>query len=106
MNNGQNGKGDKQRPLSVPQKTFSDNWERAFSTPHETCEYSGLPTAATVESIQKEIIELSNKVKARNEAPDEYLASVRSGMFWELYPHLSGKWELDAMEWEKFNVHR
>ena len=101
----ENGKGDKQRPLSVDQKTFSDNWERAFST-QEMCEYSGLPTAATVESIQKEITELSNKLKSQTDAPDEYLASVRSGMFWELYPHLSGKWELDAMEWEKFNVHR
>ena len=101
----ENGKGDKQRPLSVDQKTFSDNWERAFST-QEMCEYSGLPTAATVESIQKEITELSNKLKSQTDAPDEYLASVRSGMCWELYPHLSGKWELDAMEWEKFNVHR
>jgi len=101
----ENGKGDKQRPLSVDQKTFSDNWERAFSK-NEICEYSGLPTPVTVESIQKEITELSNKLKSQTDAPDEYLASVRSGMFWELYPHLSGKWELDAMEWEKFNVHR
>jgi len=102
----ENGKGDKQRPLSVDQKTFSDNWERAFSTPQEMCEYSGLPTPVTAESIQKELTDLSNKVKTRTEAPDEYLASVRSGMFWELYPHLSGKWELDTVEWEKFNVHR
>ena len=102
----ENGKGDKQRPLSVDQKTFSDNWERAFSTPHETCEYSGLPTAATVESIQKEITELVNKLKQTNEPPHEYLQTIQSGMFWELYPELTGNWELDATEWGKFNVHR
>jgi hypothetical protein len=95
------GKGDKQRPLSVNQETFSNNWERAFST-QEMCEYSGLPTPATVESIQREINELSNKLKA----PDEYLASIQSGMFWELYPELSGKWELDAPVWGKKDVHR
>ena len=101
----ENGKGDKQRPSSVDQKTFSDNWDVAFSD-HERCEYSGLPTPVTVENIQREITELSNKLKAQTGAPDEYLQTIQSGMFWELYPHLSGKWELDAMEWEKFNVHR
>lgn len=105
MNNGQNGKGDKQRPLSVDRETFASNWNQAFSK-NEICEYSGLPTAATVESIQKEITELSNKLKSHTGTPDEYLASIRSGMFWELYPHLSGKWELDAVEWGKQNVHR
>lgn len=101
----ENGKGDKQRPLSVDQKTFSDNWERAFST-QETCAYSGLPSPATMESIQKEITELSNKLKQTNEPPQEYLQSVQSGMFWELYPELSGKWEFDSCEWTRLNVHR
>jgi hypothetical protein len=102
----ENGKGHKQRPLSVDQKTFSDNWERAFSTPHEICEYSGLPKPVTMESIRKEITELSNKVKHANEPPQEYLQSVQSGMFWELYPQLSGKWEFDSCEWARLNVHR
>jgi hypothetical protein len=64
------GKGDKQRPLSVDQETFSNNWDRAFSK-HENCEYSGLPTPATVESIQREIAELSNKLKTQTETPVE-----------------------------------
>ena len=101
----ENGKGDKQRPLSVDQKTFASNWDRAFSK-NEICEYSGLPTPVTVESIQKEITELSNKLKQNNEAPSEYLQTIQSGMFWELYPELTGNWELDATEWGKFNVHR
>lgn len=100
----ENGKGDKQRPLSVDQKTFSDNWERAFSK-NEICEYSGLPTPVTVESIQKEITELSNKLKSLNEPPSEYLNTIQSGMFWELYPELTGSWELDAIEWGRRNVH-
>jgi hypothetical protein len=100
----ENGKGDKQRPLSVDQKTFSDNWERAFST-HEICEYSGLPTPATVEDIQRGIIELSNKLKEQKEAPAEYLQTIQSGIFWELYPQLSGKWEFDSCEWTRLNVH-
>ncbi len=101
----ENGKGDKQRPLSVTQETFSNNWIRAFSK-NEICEYSGLPTPVTVESIQKEITELSNKLKAQTDVPDEYVKTIQSGMFWELYPDLTGSWELDAIEWGKLNVHR
>jgi len=102
----ENGKGSKLRPLSVDQKTFSDNWERAFSTPQEMCEYSGLPTPVSVEDMQRGIVELSNKLKVQTGAPDEYLQSVQSGMFWELYPQLSGKWEFDSCEWARLNVHR
>lgn len=101
----ENGKGDKQRPLSVDQETFSNNWNRAFSK-NEICEYSGLPTPVTVESIQNEITELSNKLKSPNEPPSEYSQAVESGMFWELYPQLSGKWELDSSAWRELNVHR
>ena len=102
----ENGKGSKVRPLSVDQKTFSNNWERAFSAPQELCEYSGLPTPVTVESIQHEITELSNKLKKNNEAPSEYLQTMQSGMFWELYPDLTGNWELDSSAWGKKDVHR
>lgn len=101
----ENGKGDKQRPLSVDQETFASNWDRAFSK-NEICEYSGLPTPVTVESIQKEITELSNKLKQNNEAPSEYLQTIQSGMFWELYPELTGNWELDSSAWGKLDVHR
>jgi hypothetical protein len=101
----ENGKGDKQRPLSVDQKTFSSNWDRAFSK-NEICEYSGLPTPVTVESIQQKITELSNKLKKNNEAPSEYLQTIQSGMFWELYPELTGNWELDSSAWGKLDVHR
>jgi hypothetical protein len=100
----ENGKGSTVRPLSVDQKTFSDNWERVFSTLQETCEYSGLSTPVTVEDIQREINELSKKLQ--DDPPAEYLQSIQSGMFWELYPHLSGQWKLDASEWRKYNVHR
>lgn len=101
----ENGKGDKQRPLSVDQETFSNNWDRAFGN-HEICEYSGLPTPVTVESIQHEINELSNKLKSHKEPPSEYLQTLESGMFWELYPELSGNWELDSLSWGEKDVHR
>jgi hypothetical protein len=101
----ENGKGDKQRPLSVDQETFTNNWNRAFNK-NEICEYSGLPTPVTVESIQTEITELVNKLKQTNDPPYEYLQSVQSGMFWELYPQLSGKWEFDSCEWKRLNVYR
>jgi hypothetical protein len=101
----ENGKGDKQRPLSVDQETFSNNWDRAFRK-NEICEYSGLPTPVTVEDIQTEITKLSNKLKKNNEAPSEYTQTLQSGMFWELYPELSGNWDLDSSSWAKKDVHR
>ena len=84
MNNGQNGKGDTRRPLSVDQETFSNNWERAFGK-NETCEYSGLRSVASYEES----------------APldETYQAMLKSGMFWEYFPHLSGNWEIDKEHW-------
>jgi hypothetical protein len=42
----ENGKGDKQRPLSIDKETFDNNWENIFKkkTPEYECEYSGLPS--------------------------------------------------------------
>lgn len=45
-----NGKGDKQRPLSVDKKTFDNNWDRIFNKNLEVpggmwkhnCNYNGL----------------------------------------------------------------
>ena len=45
-----NGKGDKQRPLSVDKKTFDNNWDRIFNKNLEVpggmwkhnCKYNGL----------------------------------------------------------------
>lgn len=31
----------------------------------------------------------------------EYKELVKSGMFWEFYPKLSGEWEKDKKEWEE-----
>ena len=52
----ENGKGDKQRPLSVDKETFNNNWERIFSsksTEYE-CEYSGLPSVSAYKESQKQ----------------------------------------------------
>ena len=78
----ENGKGDTRRPLSVDQKTFSSNWERAFGK-NEICEYSGLRSVASYE----------------DPADETYQAMIKSGMFWELFPHLSGTWEIDKEHW-------
>lgn len=75
-----NGKGDTQRPLSVDQETFATNWDRIFNS---KCEYSGLPSTASYD------------------APDtEYTELLNSGMFWELFPGLTGIWSEDKMRWE------
>jgi len=74
----ENGKGDKQRPLSVDQKTFSDNWERAFKT--------RVPT-------------LEEKHSVIDDQKFNYLTELHSGMFYEWYPTLTGKWEDDKTRW-------
>ena len=74
-----NGKGDSPRPLSVDQKTFASNWDRIFNSNH--CEYSGLPSVSAY-------------------TPDvEYTKLLQSGKFWELFPGLTGNWELDKLRW-------
>lgn len=32
---------------------------------------------------------------------EEYFRLLKSGMFWEFYPQLSGEWEKDKKEWKK-----
>lgn len=86
-----NGKGDTPRPLSVDQETFASNWDRVFSNTDDTCEYSGLPALATYQEIQKDVIELTEKVS--------YLMELNSGMFFERYPQLTGDWDTDKNEW-------
>jgi hypothetical protein len=76
-----NGKGDSPRPLSVDQKTFANNWDRAFGTP--ICEYSGLPHTASYDDVDKEYTEL-----------------LASGLFWELFPGLTGDWSQDQARWK------
>lgn len=68
-----NGKGDKPRPLSVDNDTYANNFDRIFG--------------------KKE----SQKTKAQK----EYDKLKESGMFWELFPHLTGDWEKDKHEWYK-----
>lgn len=38
---------------------------------------------------------MSNEVEARN----EYDGILKSGMFWEFFPSLSGDWVSDRKEW-------
>lgn len=76
-----NGKGDTPRPISVDRKTFEDNWNRAFKS-EPICEYSGLPPVASY-----------------NDPPVEYNQALSSGMFFELYPGLSGVWNEDKSRW-------
>lgn len=74
----QNGKGDTPRPLSVDQKTFKNNWERTFSK----------------NSLDRELT-LSEK----HQFYTEYNELLKSGMFYELFPELSGTWEVDKEHW-------
>lgn len=74
-----NGKGDAPRPLSVSHETFASNWERAFNN----CEYSGLPNTASYDEPDKEYAEI-----------------LASGMFWELFPGLTGNWNEDKARWQ------
>ena len=65
-----NGKGDSPRPLSVDQKTFSNNWERAFG-----------------------------KKDSIDDQKFTYMTELHSGMFYEWYPSLTGEWEKDKTRW-------
>ena len=76
-----NGKGDSPRPFSVDQETFKNNWERIFNK--DMCEYSGLPSTASYDEPDKEYTEL-----------------LASGMFWELFPGLTGVWSEDKLRWD------
>lgn len=69
-----NGKGDTPRPLSVDRETFESNWERIFAN--------------------------SKNVDDHTEK-DNYIAELKSGMFWERYPTLTGNWEEDKSVWLK-----
>lgn len=77
-----NGKGSKSRPLSVDHDTFSNNWDRVFGKKSDECAYSGLPS-------------MSNYM----EPPVEYTNLLKSGVFWELFPGLTGMWSEDKTRW-------
>jgi hypothetical protein len=32
---------------------------------------------------------------------EEYLGLLKSGMFWEFYPQLTGDWDKDKKDWRK-----
>jgi len=68
----ENGKGDAPRPFSVDQETYKSNYDRIFAKKNDT----------------------------RSNPKDEYFAVLKSGMFFELYPGLSGNWEDDQHRWE------
>lgn len=84
----QNGKGDDPRPFSVDQETFAQHHEATFGKKipwwerRDICEYSGLPATQSYSDLK-----------------DEYLAVLKSGMFFEWYPGLTGDWEEDKLRW-------
>ena len=80
----ENGKGDRARPLSVSNEIFSNNWHKIFS--NKTCEYSGLPSMSIYES------DSNLKMRLELELFESYVNLLGSGMFFELYPDLSGVW--------------
>lgn len=80
-----NGKGDTPRPISVDQETFASNWERAFG---------------------KAPPPLHEKRSVIDEQKFDYLTELHSGMFWEWYPGLSGKWEEDKARWVLYRTMR
>ena len=71
-----NGKGDSPRPLSVDSETFANNWDRIFTK------------------------------KKTSPIDPEYEKAVKSGMFWERYPNMTGNWEKDKTEWYLQNLTR
>lgn len=77
-----NGKGDTPRPFSVPQETYASNWDKVFGKKNDECAYSGLPSTASYDG-----------------PPIEYTESLQSGMFWELFPGLTGNWQEDKVRW-------
>jgi len=81
----QNGKGSAPRPLSVSNNVYKTNWERIFNNKTEICEYSGLRSVSSYEDSTP--------------VDETYQAMIKSGMFWELFPHLSGTWEIDKEHW-------
>lgn len=77
------GKGDTPRPFSVDIKTYKNNWDNIFGKKDDTCEYSGLPST-----------------QSYSDPREEYLVVVKSGMFFEFYPGMTGNWEEDKQRWE------
>lgn len=73
-----NGKGDTPRPISVDQETFASNWERAFGT---------------------RVPPLERKSSVIDDQKFTYMTELHSGMFYEWYPDLTGKWEDDKTRW-------
>jgi len=68
----QNGKGDDARPFSVDQETFKNRHEATFGKKISWWERRDY---------------------------EEYRAVLASGMFFELFPGLSGNWEEDKLRW-------
>lgn len=68
----QNGKGDDPRPLSVDQETFAKRHEATFGKKISWWERRDY---------------------------EEYRSILNSGMFFELFPGLTGSWEEDRLRW-------
>jgi hypothetical protein len=52
------------------------------------------------EDLSKAAIEY-RKNKLKDAAEEEYLGVLKSGMFWEWYPDLTGVWKEDKLKWLK-----
>ena len=80
------GKGDTPRPFSVTIDTYKNNFDRIFGKKDDTCEYSGLPSTQSY-------------VEPEGNLRKEYEATLKSGMFFELFPGLTGNWSEDKNRW-------
>ncbi len=77
----QNGKGSKPRPFSVSTEDFHKNLENTFG-----------------DTSKKKYTDLSS-LRSELETFEEYQSLLKSGMFFELYPDLTGEWQRDKFNW-------
>lgn len=80
-----NGKGSSPRPFSISQTEYVDKHARTFP-PKIREKYDG---------DRNELILF-----------EEYLAELNSGMFFEIYPQLTGEWKKDKSEWSNIKLTR
>lgn len=80
-----NGKGSKPRPFSIPFHEYDKNHTNIFP-PKVRERYNG---------NRDELIFF-----------EEYLKELNSGMFFEIYPELSGNWKDDKATWSAIKLTR
>ena len=56
-------------------------------------------------SVDRDVFE-ANMRQTINNAKDRYREAVASGMFWELFPELTGVWSEDREKWTELLTQR